>query len=153
MSALLAELRTRLRQLQGEVDKDSRRLQELTTAVHTKKRAIQTIEELIRLEGGEDERVGTVMPFPELPDVGTRSPIAEAVSTILREKGEAMHYSDLTLEAQRRGVAIGGKNPANTLLAHLSRDDRFYRPSRGTYGLREWNPGAKSVGAHRKKGA
>ena len=69
------------------------------------------------------------------------------------ESPELIDTQSKHLKLQMRGVAIGGKNPANTLLAHLSRDERFYRPSRGTYALREWNPKAKSVGVRRKKGA
>lgn len=152
MNALLKELASRLRQLHGEVERDSRRLQDLTTAVATKKRAIQAIEELIRLEGGEDAVSPNVTPFPVVAVTG-RSPIAEAVVGYLGEKGTPSHYTELAVEVQRRGVALSGKNPANTLLAHLSRDDRFYRPSRGTYGLKEWNPSARSVGTRRKKGA
>lgn len=152
MSALVSELRTRLKQLQADVERDGRKLQELTAAVATKKRAIGAIEELMRLEGADQPEGATVTAFPVVPEPGT-SAIAEAVYEILAEKGSAAHYSELTRDVLMRGIPIGGKNPSNTLLAHLSRDSRFYRPNRGTYGLKEWNPNARSVGVRRKKGA
>lgn len=153
MSVLVSELRARLKQLQGEADRESRRLQELTSSIATKKRAIQAIEELLRIEDGPpEEQPATITAFPTPPGRGV-SAIAETVVKVLTERGTPMHYNELTSEVQLRGVRIGGKNPANTLLAHLSRDDRFYRPGRGTYGLKEWSPNARSVGVRRKKGA
>ena len=112
----------------------------------------QAIDELMRLEGAEEPDAGTVTAFPLAPEPGTSS-IASAVYDYLQDRGVPTHYSELTREVVLRGVAIGGKSPSNTLLAHLSRDDRFYRPSRGTYALKEWNPNARSVGVRRKKGA
>ncbi len=152
MTALVSELRARRKQLQVEVDRDGRKLQELTASLATKRRAIQAIDELMRLEGAEEPDAGTVTAFPLAPEPGTSS-IASAVYDYLQDRGVPTHYSELTREVVLRGVAIGGKSPSNTLLAHLSRDDRFYRPSRGTYALKEWNPNARSVGVRRKKGA
>lgn len=149
--SFVEELLTRRRQVGAEVERDTRKAQELMAAVAAKKRALEALEELIRLEGGDvPEQESPVVPFPSR---GTTTPIGETAYAVLNDAGEPMHYQPLTREVQARGIAIGGKNPANTLLAHLSRDDRFYRPSRGTYALREWNPKAKSVGVRRKKGA
>lgn len=148
----LDELLSRHRQLNGEVEKETSKAQEIMTGVATKKRAIHALEELIRIEGGQlPQDASPVLAFPSPPRIGT--PISETAYAVLDERGEPMHYHPLTREVQMRGVAIGGKNPSNTLLAHLSRDDRFYRPGRGTYGLREWDPKARSVGVRRKKGA
>src|SRR6266511_1073687 len=143
MTALVSELRARRKQLQVEVDRDGRKLQELTASLATKRRAIQAIDELMRLEGAEEPDAGTVTAFPLAPEPGTSS-IASAVYDYLQDRGVPTHYSELTREVVLRGVAIGGKSPSNTLLAHLSRDDRFYRPSRGTYALKEWNPNARA---------
>jgi hypothetical protein len=152
MSVLVQELKARLKQLQAEAERDSRKLQELTASLATRKRAIQAIEEVIRIEGGEEPEAGTITAFPRMPEPGT-SAIAEGVFESLSEKGTPTHYFELTDAVMRKGVRIGGKNPHNTLLAHLSRDSRFYRPGRGTYALKEWNPNARSVGVRRKKGA
>lgn len=146
------ELLARHRQTSAEVETDTRKAAEIMAGVANKKRALDALEELIRIEGGRlPDESAPLVPFPA-PN-GAPTPISTAAYAILEERGEPLHYTPLTREVQMRGVAIGGKNPPNTLLAHLSRDDRFYRPSRGTYALREWNPKAKSVGVRRKKGA
>lgn len=146
------ELVTRHRQISGEVEKELRKAQEIMAAVGNKRRALEALAELIRIEGGQlPAESGPVVPFPSARRGST--PISETAYAVLAEAGVPMHYQPLTREVMVRGVGIGGKNPSNTLLAHLSRDDRFYRPNRGTYALREWNPKAKSVGVRRKKGA
>jgi hypothetical protein len=135
------------------MERDVRSAQELSAAIAKKKRAIDAIDALIQLEGGEPEGLGTssVTPFPaSRSHRGT--PISDAAYDVLKERGEEMHYQPLTHEVMLRGVPIGGKSPANTLLAHLSRDSRFSRPrARGTYALREWDPTAKSIGVRRKR--
>jgi hypothetical protein len=153
MTALVNELKARLKQLQAEADRESQKLQLLTASLAKKKKSIAAIEEVMRLEGVEEPDDGRVTVFPITPDTAGPSPIAAAVHDYLGERGTAVHYTELTREVMLRGVPVGGKNPSNTLLAHLSRDDRFYRPSRGTYALKEWNPSGRSVGARRKKGA
>jgi len=145
------ELYSKHRALTAEIDRDSRKAQDLMTTVAKKKRAVDAIEELIRLEGSEPPKPASIVDFPAPKAVGT--PISETAYSILVERGEPMHYVPLTREVLVRGISIGGKNPPNTLLAHLSRDDRFYRPGRGTYALREWDPKARSVGVRRRKGA
>lgn len=150
--SFVAELVARHRQVRRGIDDDQREMQTIQARVAEKKRALDAIEELIRIEGAQvPADQADVLAFPAPAAGGT--PISEAAYAILAERGEALHYQPLTREVQARGIAIGGKNPANTLLAHLSRDQRFYRPSRGTYALREWNPRARSVGVRRKKGA
>jgi hypothetical protein len=149
--AFVDELLSRHRQLSAEVEKDTAKAQDLMSGVTKKKRAIEALEELIRIEGGALPQETPLLAFPTPPRVGT--PISETAYAVLEERGKPLHYQQLTREVQMRGIAIGGQNPANTLLAHLSRDDRFYRPNRGTYGLRQWDPKARSVGVRRKKGA
>lgn len=145
------ELLSRHRQLNGEVEKESAKAQDLMVSIGKKRRAIEALEELIRIEGGTLPQDAPLLAFPVPARVGT--PITETAYVVLEERAHPMHYHELTREVQMRGMAVGGRNPANTLLAHLSRDDRFYRPGRGTYGLREWDPKARSVGVRRKKGA
>lgn len=145
------ELLSRHRELSAESDRDAKEAQDLMAGVAKKKRTIEALEELIRIEGGQvPQEAGPVVAFPK-PRLGT--PITEAAYAILDERGQPIHYQALAREVQTHGVAIGGQNPANTMLAHLSRDERFYRPNRGTYALREWDPKARSVGVRRKKGA
>jgi hypothetical protein len=150
--SFVEELLARYRQVRRDVDSDLREVQVLQARVAEKKRALDAIQELIRIEGAQvPAEEAEVVQFPAPAAGGT--PISETAYAILTERREPLHYQPLTRAVQDRGIAIGGKNPANTLLAHLSRDERFYRPSRGTYALREWNPRARSVGVRRKKGA
>jgi hypothetical protein len=150
--SFLDELVARHRQTRTDIDREQSKAQDLLASAAKKKRALEAIEELIQLEGGEvPQESQPVVPFPGSARMGT--PISDAAYAVLEERGEPMHYHPLTRVVQLRGIEIGGQNPANTLLAHLSRDDRFYRPSRGTYALREWDPKARSVGVRRRKGA
>jgi len=67
------------------------------------------------------------------------------------EPGKAIHYRDLVEELNRRNVAISGRDPALTLVAHIHKDERFYRPLRGSYALQEWAPFEKSIGQRSKR--
>lgn len=146
------ELLARHRRLTTEVDKEAARAQQILAEVEKKKQALDALEKLIRMEGGTiAEEPKSVVAFPTAGRVSSH--ISDAVHQVLEERGEPVYYQELAREIQLRGVAIGGQTPANTMLAHLSRDGRFYRPARGTYALREWNPKARNVGARRKKGA
>ena len=65
-----------------------------------------------------------------------------------------MHFRELTRAMQDRGIAIGGRDPSNNVIAAMSRDARFYRPRRGTYFLRELAKGPiKHVGVRHQRGA
>lgn len=150
--SFVEELLSRHRQLNGEIEKDTQRTQDLMAGVAKKRQAIEALEVLIRSEGGRvPEEPQSIVAFPTPASVGT--PITEAAYAILSERRSSLHYHQLSREVQARGVVIGGRSPANTLLAHLSRDARFYRPGRGVYALREWDPKARSVGVRHKKGA
>ena len=46
---------------------------------------------------------------------------------------KSLHYREIYKELESRGLVMGGKDPANTLLARFSSDDRLQRISRGTY--------------------
>ena len=48
-------------------------------------------------------------------------------------------------------MAISGRDPALTLVAHIHKDERFYRPLRGSYALQEWAPFEKSIGQRSKR--
>jgi len=75
---------------------------------------------------------------------------ADKVVSLLANVGKPLHYREIERELRARGqLTVGGQNPANTLLARYFDDERLYRPSRGTYALREWNRTARSVGTRR----
>ena len=85
------------------------------------------------------------------PEATPSSHTADLVVELLREVGHPLHYRDIEKELRARGVLrVEGKNPANTLLARFFNDPRLYRPSRGTYSLRDGRS-VKSVGTKRKR--
>lgn len=78
------------------------------------------------------------------PPAGTAAPSgtseratsADLVVAYLEEMGEPAHYRHIYTELADRGLVVGGKDPANTLLARFFNDPRVKRVSRGTYALK-----------------
>lgn len=76
---------------------------------------------------------------------------ADLVVDLLEEMGRPLHYREIEQELRTRGtVQIEGKDPANILLSRFFSDPRLYRPSRGTYALRNGRS-VRSVGTKRKR--
>ena len=65
-----------------------------------------------------------------------RSVGANEVVEFLNSLGRPAHYKEIYEEFKNRGIAIGGKDPANTLLSRYYNDPRLKRVKRGTYGMR-----------------
>jgi DNA repair exonuclease SbcCD ATPase subunit len=65
----------------------------------------------------------------------SRPPWRQAVVEILERASEPMRYRDIADQLQNVGKALGGQDPAETLLAALTRDAGFERVGRGTYWL------------------
>jgi hypothetical protein len=72
--------------------------------------------------------------------------ISTAVFEILKSResldldDRPLHYRDLLLEIENRGIYVSGRDPGLNLIAHIHKDERFTRPRRGCYGLTEWYP-------------
>ena len=49
------------------------------------------------------------------------------------QAGGPLHYEALLTRVTQLGAAVPGRNPGANLVAHISRDKRFKRVSRGTY--------------------
>jgi multidrug resistance efflux pump len=75
-----------------------------------------------------------------------------AVVETLTQAGEPMHYRDIAIALAKLGQGLGGQDPAETLLAALSRDADFQRVGRGVYWLksqpvpRQWQSRTASSG-------
>ena len=67
--------------------------------------------------------------------------IGDAAYKALAELGHPAHYVKLCEHMTSRGAVVPGKNPPANLIAHISKDARFRRVARGTYGLSEWKRG------------
>jgi hypothetical protein len=64
--------------------------------------------------------------------------ITDAVYNILQDAHCPLHYKDITNRLIDQGIYISGVNASATLLSRISRDERFKRVKRGTYGLKGW---------------
>jgi len=77
--------------------------------------------------------------------------ITDSAFSLLQESHQPMHYKDMAHTLKARGLHISGVDPAATLLSRISRDDRFKRVKRGTYGLKGWRKSKIRKSAARKK--
>ena len=139
------QLRDEVAGLQKEISRKQDERQE-------KERRLGHIEALLSSEG---RPVAEAKPAPRRR--GQSTPTVELLDTVvavLRERNrEPMYYKELADELIGRGAVIGGVAPANGLVARMSGDERFVRPtSKGFYALREDYPEVReSVGARRKR--
>lgn len=131
----------------------SARLEELRHAVADLEEDLGHIDALLGEAHGEagGAAQGAEAAAPQ-GDAGEQaSPTADLVVALLDEIGTPLHYREIARELAARGeVAVGGKDPANTLLSRYFDDPRLYRPKRGTYALRN-ERAVRSVGGRRTR--
>jgi hypothetical protein len=77
---------------------------------------------------------------------GVRSSVSflDSAAEILAKTHGGMHYRELVDRLNADGVNVPGQDPGANLIAHLTRDARFVRVGRGTYGLRNVHKAASS---------
>jgi len=117
-------------QVQAEL---SSKLEELYSNKKTYEETLSHIHAILKIEtnSAEKERVSN---YSDNDGVS----ITDSAFSILQELHQPMHYKDIATALRDRGVHISGIDPAATLLSRISRDDRFKRVKRGTYGLKGW---------------
>ena len=141
----LAALRSRAERLVEELELTNQRISQLVTQRETLGTELGHLSALL----GADDAPLEQRPYSEDLDEGEEN-VADLVVELLRQFKQPLHYREIERELRSRSrIEIAGQNPANTLLAKYFKDKRLYRPARGTYGLREWDPTAKSVGTRR----
>jgi hypothetical protein len=86
----------------------------------------------LRSETAASRKVGSASP----PSIG--HPAVQAVVGELEAAGRPLHISDLMRLLRDNNVTIPGSGTQANLIAHLRRDKRVIRPSRGMYGLAVW---------------
>lgn len=87
---------------------------------------------------GVDQRLEIRTPAPDAPQFkAPGDSIIETVSAVFSERGnKPLHYRELAHLVAERGIVLGGKDSAGTLLSILTNAryaDRFERCARGTY--------------------
>jgi uncharacterized protein YigA (DUF484 family) len=155
---LVTELRAYLKKLGQALEAKAQQDMDLHKDMADLQRRLEHGRELLQLEGGEvgplDLPAGRLYVV-ERPKVRQATLLADTAREVLIEAKAPMHFRPLTRAIQDRGVDIGGRDPSNNVVAALTRDARFFRPSRGTYFLRELAKGPIThVGVrHARKGA
>lgn len=85
------------------------------------------------------ESVGEEFPAEESFTNGRPpKPIKDSIFAVLGQEGKPLHYKVILEKLQKQRITVSGKDPRNTLLAHLSQDSRFKNVDRGLWGLSEW---------------
>ena len=93
---------------------------------------IRSLLELHTPDWGRDA-LASIAAEPESERSGP--PWRQAVVEILERASEPLRYRDIADQLNSVGKALGGQDPAETLLAALTRDPGFERVGRGTYWL------------------
>lgn len=151
-------LRWRRADLGDKLDALTRQIAGMTRDEAELKQQLRAVEHLLSVEGESSpaapQGAGTLRsgaatssasgeraPDSDDPPLNfaDRSPRSRAIYTAaadaLKEAGVPLHYRMLAEQVQKR-VALGGIDPAATLIAHLHRaHDVFPRVGRGVYGL------------------
>jgi HB1, ASXL, restriction endonuclease HTH domain len=140
-------LRDRQQLLVAELEELRRELSELTARIGVREGQLRNLHELLALETGGPEASpasgATTATAGDAAPVGAGAPFLAAAAEILSAKGKPIHYRELAeLLAAKNGVYVPGRDPAANLLSHMSRDSRFRRFERGTYGLQHWAGGS-----------
>jgi hypothetical protein len=96
---------------------------------------------LVRLQALRSGELGMDAEAPSQSDAvapraaGAGSLTVDAVVGELTNAARPLHVSELMRLLSERGIPIPGAGTQANLIAHLRRDDRIVRPSRGMYAL------------------
>ena len=142
------------------VDALLQKLNDLKAAINKDRQHIKVLLEQVQ---AKEEQANYIVKLLEAEDVSLSGKVAEgilpkSISDMAYEKlsqnaaKEPVHYRQLADLIIADGKLIPGQDPAANLVSHLSRDSRFIRVGRGTYGLAEWGlePIKKSTNRKRK---
>ncbi len=123
---------------------------ELAGRLAAKEGQLRNLDDLLSLETGNPEARQDTDATAQRTQSAKTQRFTDAAVEILAERGEPIHYLELTKLLGERGIYVPGKEPGANLIAHMLRDERFTRaPARGTYGLAAW-PGMRE-GAPRSR--
>jgi len=125
-------LTQRLDELREEIESDRQQSRELLEEIHAKE---QLVEHILNLLVAEGIALGNISS-----DDGAPKSVSDVAFEVLSRLPEPkpVYYRDLVDLIMAEGKHIPGKNPGANLISHLTRDERFIRTGRGTYGLAEW---------------
>lgn len=87
-------------------------------------------------ENGLTLTIATTAQGSPLPR--SRHPVVDHVAQLLEAEGHPLHISEIMRLLDEQEAALPGKGDQANVIAHIRRDPRFVRPSRGVYALAEW---------------
>lgn len=138
-------LRERRQLLVGELEELRRELTELSSRIAVREGQLRNLDELLALEAAGPESTQAMVASPVAIVAASQdragAPFLAATAEILAAKNGPIHYRELAELLASKGVYVPGRDPAANLLSHMSRDSRFRRFERGTYGLQHWAGG------------
>lgn len=145
-SAYIDALQRRLEELKDAIGTEQVAARELLEAIASKEEQVAHIIQLLAAEGVRVEDASS-------GEAGKKS-VSDMAYEILADRPEQkpIHYRDLADLIMAEGEFIPGRNPAANLISHLSRDERFVRTGRGTYGLAGWGLKPANKRARRRRG-
>ena len=121
---------------------------ELERSIAAAREEERLLERLLRVRKGDQtgndevsagsESSGRAMSNRDDAPGSGKHPVVDAVFNLLTGARSPLHISDLMRRLQAERVAIPGSGTQANLIAHLRRDKRLVRPSRGMYGLANW---------------
>jgi hypothetical protein len=135
----LARLQEQKERLEAERDRHRVALDELENELHSLVEAMRTLSSLVGgLTAPPTDNVSQGAAVIERTS-GSREGIAEAIDAVFAaHEASELHYKLLSELLQQRGVTLGGKDPAATLLSFITNAkyaNRYERCGRGTYRL------------------
>ena len=124
---------TVLEHKRAEVARDLESLRQevtrLSGEVAVREAQLRNLDDLLSFERGG--------ALPEAADDRTaKGHFLDAAFQLVSGTPEGLHYRDLLDQMTALGVRVPGQDPAANLIAHLTRDERFVRTARGTYGAK-----------------
>jgi hypothetical protein len=125
-------LNERLGALRGERSRYEAELKEIDRQIAACTTAIEALSTLL---GVVPQTVAS--PRSEVPSGASGDSIIDAVGAAFGDRGnQPLHYRELAQILIDRGIVLGGKDPAGTLLSIITNarySNRFERCARGTY--------------------
>ena len=134
-------------EFQAQAEQELRRLkatlhdleEELADLQRKRNRVAEAVAHLQGLQGFlhlENDGHPTDVDAPIPSGQSRREADADRVVEYLQEVGKPLHYRRIYDGLHKRGLQVGGKDPANTLLSRYFNDPRLERVGRGTYALK-----------------
>jgi len=134
-------LRTKRGEVMADIEGLRQQIGVFESRLTLKENQLRNLDDLLVLENGQ---VSRGEPGAAVAPERRASSLTNHVHQVLADLGKPIHYRELVRLLAEQQVHVPGKDPGANLIAHISRDERFARVGRGTYGLSEW-PSVKAT--------